>query len=203
MAVLKSADGAKVVGLSELRRELKALEDKGLTEELKDANEAAAEIVAVKARANFRALGGVGAKVAATVVAGRVQNRAQVKFGGSDAPFAGGVEFGAERNVLRLRKNTGGRATKVRDGENLDKVIGRVQSQTVAAAGRGSVARQLGGTRVQVTGKVRGWNQFQPWKGNGANAGYALYPAIREKMDDVVETYGDAIEKLTRKAFPD
>lgn len=203
MAVLKSEDGAKVIGLSELRRELKALEDKGLIDELKDANEAAAEIVAEKARANFRALGGMGALVAATVVAGRVQNRAQVKFGGSDAPFAGGVEFGAERNVLRLRKNTGGRATKVRDGENVDKVIGRVQAQTVAANGKGSIARQLGGTQVQVTGRVRGWNQFQPWKGNGQNAGYALYPAIREKMPAVVESYGNAIEKLTKRAFPD
>lgn len=203
MAVLKSEDGAKVIGLSELRSELKALEDKGLIEELKDANEAAAEIVAAQARANFRALGGMGALVAETVVASRTQNRAQLAFGGAKAPFAGGVEFGAERNVLRLRKNTGGRATKVRNEENLDKVIGRVQAQTVAANGKGSVAKRLGGTQVQVIGKVRGWNQFKPWKGNGANAGYALYPAIRSKIGEVVDSYGDAIEKLAKKAFPD
>ncbi len=203
MGVLKSTDGAKVVGLSELRRELKALEDKGFIEQLKDANEAAAEIVAVEARGNFRALGGVGALVAKTVTAGRVQNRAQVKFGDSDTPFAGGVEFGAEHNILRLRKNTGGRATMVRNEKQVDKVIGRVQAQTVAANGKGSVAKRLGGTQVQVIGRVRGWNQFKPWKGNGANAGYALYPAIRSKIGEVVETYGDAIEKITKKAFPD
>lgn len=200
---LRSTDSVSVVGLSDLRRELKALEDKGLIDELKDANQAVAQIVVDDADGRFRALGGMGALVAKTLKAGRTQNRAQVSFGGAKAPFAGGVEFGAERNVLRLRKNTGGRATKVRDEENLGKVIRRVEAQTVGANGKGSVARQQGGTRVQVTGRVRGWNQFQPWRGNGANAGYALYPAIRANGERIVDTYGDAIEKITKKAFPD
>lgn len=45
--------------------------------------------------------------------------------------------------------------------------------------------------------------QFQPWRGAGQNAGYALYPAIRGKREEVVEQYGHAIDELTRRAFPD
>jgi hypothetical protein len=29
-----------------------------------------------------------------------------------------------------------------------------------------------------------------------------LYPAIAAKQDEVVEFYGDAIDKLSRRAFP-
>lgn len=48
-------------------------------------------------------------------------------------------------------------------------------------------------------GVVTGWNQFEPWKGNGGDAGYFLYPAIRSKVPELMETYGDEIEKITDK----
>jgi hypothetical protein len=52
-------------------------------------------------------------------------------------------------------------------------------------------------------GQVLGWNQFKEWRGSGENAGYFLYPAIRESEDEIIELYGDEIEALAAKAFPD
>lgn len=48
-----------------------------------------------------------------------------------------------------------------------------------------------------------GHNQFEPWRGSSRDAGYFLYPAIRDNTEELVEMYGDAIDQLTRKAFPD
>ena len=57
--------------------------------------------------------------------------------------------------------------------------------------------------RSTARGTVRGWNQFNPWRGNGGDAGYFLYPTIRERTDDIVEMYGDGLERITARAFPD
>ncbi len=48
-----------------------------------------------------------------------------------------------------------------------------------------------------------GWNQFRPWSGSGSTAGYFLYPAIRQDMPEIVDMYGDAVEKIAKQAFPE
>lgn len=61
-----------------------------------------------------------------------------------------------------------------------------------------------GRQRVLAGGRtVTGWNQFNPWRGNGADAGYFLYPAIRAHTAELVETYAEAIDRIVAKAFPD
>jgi hypothetical protein len=58
--------------------------------------------------------------------------------------------------------------------------------------------------RVGPSGRrYLGHNQFQPWRGSTRQAGYFLYPAIRANEAQIVEMYGDAIERLAAKAFPD
>jgi len=52
-------------------------------------------------------------------------------------------------------------------------------------------------------GTMLGWNQFKAWRGNGSSAGHFLYPAIRGETDNIVELFSDAIDKITRDAFPD
>lgn len=47
------------------------------------------------------------------------------------------------------------------------------------------------------------YKQFKGWRGNGAEAGYFVYPAIRANEERVVELYADRIEALARIAFPD
>lgn len=51
-------------------------------------------------------------------------------------------------------------------------------------------------------GTMQGWNQFRPWRGNSTEAGYFLYPTIREDTPEIIEMYGNLLEQLARKAFP-
>lgn len=46
------------------------------------------------------------------------------------------------------------------------------------------------------------YRQFRPWRGNAGNAGYFLYPAIRGERDRVLDTYEKALDRITRRAFP-
>jgi hypothetical protein len=64
----------------------------------------------------------------------------------------------------------------------------------------GAAQNQL---RNTSRGVVRGWNQFKAWRGSGADAGYALYPGIRDSTERIVEVYGDEVMKITRDAFPE
>lgn len=41
--------------------------------------------------------------------------------------------------------------------------------------------------------------QFRIWRGNGSDAGYFVYPAIRENADKIAEGYLDAVTDLARK----
>ncbi len=56
--------------------------------------------------------------------------------------------------------------------------------------------------RLTARGEVRGWNQFREWRGNGSDAGYFLYPTIRQDTPEIIEMYGDLLERLAREAFP-
>ena len=206
MAGMRSVDSVSVLGLRDLQRELRRLDEPHLIDELKDANQQVAELVAARARLRARALGGMEAKAAESLTARRGQRAAEVSLGGAKARFAMGAEFGAYRNKLRLRKNTGGRAYIVRDESDkaIRKAIARIEAQTrddheTVKARR----RTVGATPVAVTGRVRGWNQFRPWRGNGEGAGYFLFPAIRQAGPEIVDLYGDALERLAAKAFPD
>lgn len=50
--------------------------------------------------------------------------------------------------------------------------------------------------RTTARGTVRGWNQFEPWRGNDEGAGYFLFPAIRDMRDEIIEQYADEIERI-------
>lgn len=60
-----------------------------------------------------------------------------------------------------------------------------------------NVPRTAGGRRV------RGWNQFKPWRGSGEGAGYFLFPGLRSRRDEFVEMEADGMIKVLRHAFPD
>lgn len=57
--------------------------------------------------------------------------------------------------------------------------------------------------RTRKSGTYLGYNQFEPWKGNGPTAGYFIYPAIREKNDEIVRTYEEGLEGILKQLFPD
>lgn len=43
------------------------------------------------------------------------------------------------------------------------------------------------------------WPQFKPWKGNGVEAGYFLFPAVRDMREEIVNAYADEIERVFGK----
>lgn len=43
------------------------------------------------------------------------------------------------------------------------------------------------------------FHQFKPWRGNGSDAGYFVYPAIRNDVDRIESEYSGAIDSLMRK----
>lgn len=135
----------RVEGLSDLRRELRALEG-NFPRELQRANKRVAEEVivpdaraAAEARTNPRA----GRAVVNSIRATATQTRAQVAVGGARVPQALGHEFGSIR-----------------------------------------------------------FKQFPAWRGAGKGAGYFLWPTIRARGQEIIETYETVIEELTQRAFP-
>ena len=196
----------RVDGLAEFVSRIQELESKELDGGFKDANQRIAQIVVDRARSRASSLGGMEAKAAKTLRAGRSGFRAEVNFGGTGAPFAMGAEFGAHRDKLRIRKSTGGRAYIVRkeSERQIAKTIARIEAQT--RDGHETVKksrRSRGATPVAVVGRVRGWNQFPAWTGNGSKAGRFLFPALRAAADDIDREYRDEIDKLMAKAFPE
>lgn len=43
------------------------------------------------------------------------------------------------------------------------------------------------------------FKQFKTWRGNGSDAGYFLYPAIRQDADQIETTYVERIDDIMRK----
>lgn len=76
-----------------------------------------------------------------------------------------------------------------------------------AASVAGSAAVSFGGSAYPMAGgaefgSIR-YKQFQPWRGNSSDAGYFLYPAIRQNIDLLVEKYTDAIDHIINRRFPE
>jgi hypothetical protein len=213
MAVVRGADTINVTGLTELRREIRKVRDAGGadgTQQLKDLNYKVADLVVGKAQGKASSVSPMAAKASKSMEASRSGVSARVNAGGAKYPFFGGAEFGANSNVRRLIKNTGGRATAVRKNESLTKVRSRVESQTLAydryggsSTVRKRARKDYGATAVKVTGVRVGWNQFKRWLGNGEGAGYFLFPTVRANVDEIMEIYGDGMKDILRDVFPD
>ncbi|HKY57854.1 MAG TPA: hypothetical protein VJL80_07435 [Aeromicrobium sp.] len=67
---------------------------------------------------------------------------------------------------------------------------------SAAVAGGGAAYPMFGGAEF---GAIR-FKQFQPWRGNGSDAGYFLYPAIRDEAPNIESEYREALDDLIRKA---
>ena len=95
------------------------------------------------------------------------------------------LERRAASTLKALKVNTGG---AVRLGEGFPGALG---------AEFGAYRNQLRQGRPRGrSAQVRGWQQFKPWRGNDAGAGYFLWPAIRENTDEIINRYSEMIEKL-------
>lgn len=102
-----TGDTVRVEGLDELRRELRRLDDKGLSDRLKDANHKVAELVVRRAQQRAASLGRMQVAAAGTLRPARQAARAVVTLGRASVPFALGAEFGAGRNIRTPGRNRG------------------------------------------------------------------------------------------------
>ena len=57
--------------------------------------------------------------------------------------------------------------------------------------------------RQTVRGTVRGFNQFPTWRGNKADAGWWLFPTIRNTQPEQLALYERMVELLMKAAYPD
>jgi len=197
-----------VEGAKELRETLKAMGDRRLLAELSSDNQEIAQMIVVDAqkRASTHREQLVASSMTVTksskVVQVRLPRLIQVtdKQGRGMRPVGMGTEFGAKYQ-RRLVKNTGGRATIVRDEEDISKVIKRVEAQT--RMGFDTVPKRArkawNATPVKVTKIIIGWKGYRPWKGRGDQAGYFLFPAIRNNREKAIEMYVKSIEKVWNK----
>ena len=194
-----------VEGAKELRETLKAMGDRRLLAELSSDNQEIAQMIVVDAqkRASTHREQLVASSMTVTksskVVQVRLPRLIQVtdKQERGMRPIGMGTEFGAKYQ-RRLVKNTGGRATIVRDEEDISKVIKRVEAQT--RMGFDTVPKRArkawNATPVKVTKIIIGWKGYRPWKGRGDQAGYFLFPAIRNNREKAIEMYVKSIEKV-------
>lgn len=187
----------EVSGLREISEAVLNLRDIDKRKEWRDAGRAVADLVIRKAQAEastpiqrIASRQGLSATMSQGIPAVRLSNKT--------FPGTFGAEFGADRNQLRLVKNTGGRPT-VANRDNVDTVIRRVEAQTVTFGRNGATVRKrtrgAGGIAVKVKGRMTGWNQFRPWQ----RGGYFLFPAIGKASDEILAEFGDAVERVFSK----
>lgn len=46
------------------------------------------------------------------------------------------------------------------------------------------------------------YRQFKPWRGNGPDAGYFIYPTIRADADRIFDEFDGAVKRIIDKRFP-
>jgi hypothetical protein len=64
----------------------------------------------------------------------------------------------------------------------------------------------FGGARYPMAGGAEfgayKYKQFKPWRGNGQDAGYFVYPTIRRDADKIATEFTAAVDKVIDKRFP-
>jgi hypothetical protein len=200
----------EVVGLSAFRREIrKATEDGSGEELLREANYRAGLAVIKWARAE--AQGNKQRESAAkTLTSLRRGYGVYVVGGDKTVPYFGGANFGSDRDVRRIIKNKRqgkrSRATRVREGEDIEKVVRKIEEQYVDKRGR-TMTQKEGGRQIKVartksgaTRSIKGWNQFARWtKGKD----YFLYKGVQRNYKDLQMVYESMMRRALKDAFPD
>lgn len=86
---------------------------------------------------------------------------------------------------------------------SLGGVAAHVAPSIKAAGGTTWAGVSIGGAaHPEASGAEFGsmrFKQFKPWRGNGSDAGYFLYPAIRQDADRIETEYTEALDRLMRR----
>lgn len=199
----------EMVGYTQFIKAIRTAEDKGVADaKIRAANEHVAQIVITKARS--LASTKMEKRAAGTLVTSKKVNAVAVVGGAKDVPYFGGANFGSHRNQRRIIKKpnvrgTRSRATKIRDDEDLDMIVKRVERQRVSRSGK-TTTKKEGGFQVKVertaNGNVRvirGWNQFPIEWAKGKDQ--FLYRAVTMQETQIIEEYQRFIDTWAGDAF--
>lgn len=85
-------------------------------------------------------------------------------------------------------------------------VTAKASPSIVASAAQRVAKVAIGGPRYpygpgSVTGSKK-YPQFGPWQGPDYEDWHAIGPAVRDTEDKFIDVYGDVLEKLASRAFP-
>lgn len=65
----------------------------------------------------------------------------------------------------------------------------------------------LGGASYPMAGGAEfgslRFKQFKPWRGSSSDAGYFVYPAIRQDADRIQTEFTDAVDDIIKRRFPE
>jgi hypothetical protein len=83
---------------------------------------------------------------------------------------------------------------------SLGGVAAKVAPTVKAAGGTTWAGVSFGGSAYPFAGGAEfgslRYKQFRPWRGNGSDAGYFLYPSIRRDADRITTEYTEALDRL-------
>lgn len=118
-----------------------------------------------------------------------------------------GPDFPREMRKVNKEVATGVKDHAIRNALGQGGVAAHVAPSLKSSAGVNSAAVSLGGAAHPAAGGAEfggqrrpTTQQFKPWRGSDSNAGYFLYPAIRDDADHIYNDYLEALDDLVHRA---
>ena len=102
------------------------------------------------------------------------------------------------RELAKVNNRMAGVVVSRARGKASSSMESAAASRLRASRGNAKATVTLGGKPYDIGaefGALR-WHQFRPWRGNGATAGYFLFPAVRESREELIEQYVNEIDKI-------
>lgn len=171
--------------------------DKKLGNELGKVNRKSANIIVADARKRAEALGGVHKKAAKAIKPGNRASAIQVVADatGSRHPYAMVAFLGAKRRTgWNAHESRNAKTTDRYDVEDLSRRRRRLRTDSFAGE-KGNRRKTSTFRRGSGNPQHPAWigNQWEPGVGSYGKEPYAINPAIRAKLDEVLEFHGDAV----------
>lgn len=87
-----------------------------------------------------------------------------------------------------------------------ESVAHEVAESVRAQAEQRAAAIRIGGPSAPMAGGSEfgssQYKQFPPWRGSSRDAGYSLFPTIRDRQREILERHERHVDDLIRKHFP-
>lgn len=185
--------------LAKLAKELRAV-DKKLGAELGKVNRRSANLIVDDARKRAVALGGVHKLAAKSIKPGGRATAIQIVADatGTRHPYAMVAFLGAKRRTgWNAHESRNAKTTDRYDPDDLSRRRRKLRTDSFAGE-KGNRRKTSTFRRGSGNPQHPAWigNQWEPGVGSYGKEPYAINPAIRSKLDEVLEFHGDAVSDL-------